>query len=64
MTVPVPVEFTSPVMVELSWAVVPATMEPADRVVVMLGDALFTVSSSLFVAVHGLEAPLLLASPL
>ncbi len=50
-------------MVELSWAVVPATIEPADRVVVMPGDALFTVSSSLLVAVHGLEAPLLLASP-
>ena len=38
----------------------PTLMLDADRVVLMVGDALFTVSCSLFVAVHGLEAPLLL----
>ncbi len=43
---------------------VPAMMELADSDVLILGDALFTVSCSLFPAVHGLEAPLLLASPL
>ena len=64
MTVPVPVEFTSPVMAELSWAVAPIAIEPADSVVAIVGDVLFTISCSLFVAVHGLVAPLLLASPL
>ena len=39
-------------------------MLDADRVVLMVGDALVTVSCSLFVAVHGLEAAKLSASPL
>ena len=51
-------------MVELSWAVAPIAIEPADSVVAIVGDVLFTISCSLFVAVHGLVAPLLLASPL
>ena len=61
---PVPVDAPAPLSVELSWAVPPTAMVPADRVVPMVGDALVTVSCSLFTAVQGLEAPLLLASPL
>ena len=53
---PAPVERTSPVRSEVSLAVVPAAIEPDDSVVVIVGDALVTVSCSLFAAVHGLEA--------
>ena len=60
----VPVEVPAPLSVEVSLAVVPAAIWPADSVVPMVGDALVTVSCSLLRAVQGLEAPLLLASPL
>ena len=61
---PVPVDAPAPLSVELSLAVPPTVMIAADKVVPMVGDALVTVSCSLVPAVHGLEVPLLLASPL
>ncbi len=51
-------------MAELSLAVAPMAILDTDSVVAIVGEVLFTVSCSLFPAVHGLEAPLLLASPL
>ena len=40
----VPVEFTSPVSAEASWAVWPAVMEADDSVVLRVGAALATMS--------------------
>ena len=59
-----PVEAPAPLSAEVSLAVWPAVIVPDDSVVAIVGEPLATVSCSLFVPVHGLVAPLLLASPL